>query len=689
MLTLRSFLDGKRLSELQEIHAFWAGAGAAAPADRAAVLEELAAFLRDHARLASRLKLLGEKPLLVLHLLARAEGYTADLPGIITAANGATVEGYEVEAAVRALGRRGFIETSRDRTWAGQGREVYTLPRELAEALAVILMEDGRGPRQVFTLAGHVAALTPARRRRLVAARGGGAPGDEPATVTATLLGEGVGEQALASARSDEVRALLLRAVVECGGVIPRDRYKRDLGAPLRWQRKRWQRFLEEAGLGTVTTLGLADCGIALDGETTVVFAEVVERVFAGLEVDAAGIDRTAAARVDLLTDLSHFLRFAAAHPIRVTHGRAIHRAAYGRILEGVTFREDGLVDRAEVLQVIQSLCSGLGLTETGEDRLLVLTRRGLAWDRTPLHRKVRRVYEHFLDERGAENRDFHGRPLRRLLAARLSTLPVGQWIRLRALPFQARNEYLASLEDEGVRAAYRNRFQYAFEAPREDPRDLVEGLVDWTVERLYLLGVVDIGFQRGEPVALRVTDLGHRLLAGGAPDRAVANGDGVEAATADLHRPLVVNPDFEVLLLPEGDVNEVAHALDRFAVRVRSDEVTRYRLQRDAVERAVVQGMAPADMLTFLEERSRNPLPQNVVYSLREWGARVRFARQREAILLEVDSEDALDRALTLEAVRGLLLERLGPRVAALRAPIVDWKTQEALRSLGVYLRT
>ncbi len=697
MLNLKAFLEGKRVSELQEIHTFWADGNGQAPGRREDLVEGLGAMLRDQARVGARLRLLAEKPLLVLHLLVRAEGYASDLQGLVRASDGAHLEGYEVEAAARALGRRGFLDVLRDRHWTRYGREVYAVPRELAEAASVLLMEDRRGPRQVFTLKGHVEALPPVRLRKLLRARGldEGLSGEPAAALVGRILGDARGPSALAKAPGQDLRDLLLAACRACGGIVPRVRYKRDLGAPVRWQRKRWQRWLEENGLGTVTTLGLGDCGIELEGETTVLFAEVVERVLEGLPVDEGALDRVASARVDLLTDLSHFLRFVGSHGIRVTHGRTIHRAAYGRVLEGLTFREDALVGRTEVFQVVYDLAHALGLVEAGEERLLALTRLGQGWDGVPLPRKVRMVYDRFLDERRPDHRDFHERPLRRLLAGRLAALPAGAWAGLRALPFLARNDYLSGLEEEGVRAAYRNRFQQAFDPPREEPQDLAEALVDWTIGRLYLLGVVEVGFAGQEPAAVRLTDQGRRLLSGepeaedvpGSNGGMGGNGKG-EPGNGAPARPLVVNPDFEILLLPEGDVNEVAHALDGFARRVRSDEVTRYRLEREEVERAVVRGMSAEEILAFLESRSRSPVPQNVAYSIREWGGRVRFARQRDAVLLEVDREDALDRALTLEPVRGLLIARLGPTVAALRSPLSDHRTVEALKALGVHLR-
>ena len=172
MLTLKAYLESKRVSELQEFHTFWADGNGQPPGRREELLTDLGGMLRDQGRVGARLKLLAEKPLLVLHLLVRAEDFAADLPGLVKAADGASIEGYEVEAAARALGRRGFLEVLRDRHWTRYGREVYAVPRELAEAVSVLLMEDRRGPRQVFTLAGHLSALPPARVRRLLKSRG-------------------------------------------------------------------------------------------------------------------------------------------------------------------------------------------------------------------------------------------------------------------------------------------------------------------------------------------------------------------------------------------------------------------------------------------------------------------------------------------------------------------------------------
>jgi hypothetical protein len=254
-------------------------------------------------------------------------------------------------------------------------------------------------------------------------------------------------------------------------------------------------------------------------------------------------------------------------------------------------------------------------------------------------------------------------------------------------VPFLVRNDYLGALEEQGVREQYKNRFQYVYTPPKETPGAVAEGLRDWILSRLYPLGVVEVGLTGERAVAVRLTDLGRRLVRGErltAPEAPASE----QGRAAETGKPLVVNPDFEVILFPDGDVIEVAHRLDRFATRTKSDEVQHYRISRDSVERAVVKGMPAEEILEFLELWSRVGVPQNVAYSIREWAARVAFVRQREVVLVTASTAAAMDAALAIEDVQRLLVEKLSPTAAALRQRIADWKTLEALRALGVYFR-
>jgi hypothetical protein len=677
MLTLTRYLEEKRVSELQEFYAFW-GPGDPPPADKAGLKTALLAMLTDEEIVQKRLRVLSKAPMQLLLVLIRSEDFRADVQSVFYNEQGIVLEHYEVEASARALARRGFIEISRNRNWINYGREVYEVPRELGETVALLLSEERRGPREVFSLAGHLKAKSPQRLRALLRRHGHeGNGGTSAAATVGYLIGTRGARAMIAGLENDRLRELLDRLIADHGGILARTKYEQNPDVPLKWDRKRWQKYLETAGLGTLSNLSLDDFGIRLEGESIVVFHEVVESWFGGASVPEAEFERVAAARIDLLTDLAHFLRFIARNPVRVTQGQRLYRAAHLRVLEGLVFRETALVDRDEILSLIWDIAHGLALVAPDEERILRLTRAGEAWEGRDLLGQVRQIYEWFLKERSPEGRDFHMKKLRRLLCGRLRDSGAAGWRPFLELPFLARNDYLATLEEEGIRERFKNHFQYSYDPPRTTLAFLAADLAEWLVKRMFVLGFVDIGLARDRPLGVRLTDLGLEVL-----------GVDVGAPPANGSSPLVVNPDFEVLVFPEGNVLPVVHTLDRFAVRTQSEEVSRYRIDKDGVERAVSKGMSAEAILAFLSEHSRNPIPQNVEYSIRDWGEKIAFATQREIVLLRVDSETVLDRVLALPGVRDMVVERISPTAAALREMIRDWKTLEEMRVLGVYIR-
>lgn len=690
-LNVETFLGVLRVSELQEMWEFWQN-GTRAPDRRQDLLDALRKSLQDEAVVGARMKVLSDRPREVLVRIVRCDGYRATLPDLVAAGEGSGLEPYEVEAAARALARRGFLRVEHANggdAAPGRGhREVYAMPRDLGDAIAALLLEERRGPRDVFTVAGFLGSVAPSALGDLLE-RLGAESGAEAADAAAAVLAA-IGGDPLATVEEAGLREALRRAALEHGGVLPRAAFDAlSPGAPAA-AGKRLRSWLEGRALGTVTSLRLDEYGIDLGGETVVLFAEVTERILAGATpADPASLDRVEGARVDLLTDLQSFLDLVEESPLRVTQGRSIYRAAQHRILETFVSAREGLLDRERIFGLVYDLAFGLELVEVSDESRLRLTRKGEHWHETDLADKVRAVYGRFLEERLLDGRDFHVRRLRRAVAAALAAAPEGAWLPLDHVPFVIRNGYLGALDEQGVREQYRNRFQYVYTPPRETPAALHEGLRDYVLTRLYALGLADVGISHGVPAAVRMTELGRRLVGGVALGPAPEERSGRERGrVAETARPLVVNPDFEVILFPEGDVNEVAHRLDRFATRTKSDEVAHYRISRDGVERAVVKGMASEEILEFLEMRARVPVPQNVAYSIREWASRVALLRQREVVLLSASTAEALDRALAIEDVQRLLVERLSPTSAALRSRIAEWETLEALRACGVYFR-
>jgi Helicase conserved C-terminal domain len=131
----------------------------------------------------------------------------------------------------------------------------------------------------------------------------------------------------------------------------------------------------------------------------------------------------------------------------------------------------------------------------------------------------------------------------------------------------------------------------------------------------------------------------------------------------------LIVQPNFELVAL--APVSEaLLLRLDRFAERVRLEQIAQYRLTRASVTHAVQVGMPAEEILRVLEEASSGTIPQNVYYSLKEWE---RHARRVELwprmALLEVESEAMLDAFYSDDTARPLLGRRLSPTLAEVAA--------------------
>ena len=486
-LRLEDFLSHRKVAELQEMWGFWQN-GRRSPTRKAELLAPLLEALSDEETVRSRIKILSDRPREVLVRLVRREDYSGGLSDLVERGSGRDLETYEVEAATRALSRRGFLRVSRDRSAGRRGGERYVIPRDLGDLITALLQEDRRGPREIFSLRGHIAASTPPQRRRLLEyAHGAPSESADGEEVAAALVNGSTAVDLLGRMDDVALRDALAPFAASYGGIIPRELLESTLGDGWRWDRRRVQAELERAGLGTVTTLALGDFGIDLGGESVVLFAEVVEAVLDGLRpVDPTSYDRVDTARVDLLTDLQQFLNLVASTPLRVTQGRTIYRAAQHRILEAFIFNEDGLMDREGIFGLVYSLAFGLELVEVTDESRLRLTKKGEAWDSIELTDKVGAIYGRFLEERLPEGRDFHVRRLRRAVAASLAATEAGTFLPLNDVPFRVRNDYLAALQEAGVSDLYSNRFRYTYKPPQETPQELLADLVDYILTRLY-----------------------------------------------------------------------------------------------------------------------------------------------------------------------------------------------------------
>lgn len=130
----------------------------------------------------------------------------------------------------------------------------------------------------------------------------------------------------------------------------------------------------------------------------------------------------------------------------------------------------------------------------------------------------------------------------------------------------------------------------------------------------------------------------------------------------------LIVQPNFDVVVYAPEEHAELLYHVDRFAERISVDRLAIYRLTQASVCAGLQLGLHVDDVIGTLENASRAPLPQNVVFTLRDWARRFEEVHWiRNAGLLEAPDAEALDRWLADPEIGSAVARRLAPTVALL----------------------
>ncbi|HTI15190.1 MAG TPA: helicase-associated domain-containing protein, partial [Dictyobacter sp.] len=159
----------------------------------------------------------------------------------------------------------------------------------------------------------------------------------------------------------------------------------------------------------------------------------------------------------------------------------------------------------------------------------------------------------------------------------------------------------------------------------------------------LNTLGLIDIGYESADTgsrtvhihsIGYRLTDFGAQILTQDANE--------TQTSPSPTHS-LIVQPSFELLLL-QPDMPAL-YSLLPFVQIEQIDLVSRMKLNSTSVRRGLAAGLTIEKIIETLEEHSQKPLPQNVLYSLRDWSKQQASAKVSMNILLEVANEETIKR--------------------------------------------
>jgi len=532
---------------------------------------------------------------------------------------------FDLEAALAALQREGFVWQVKDRRFATDESPCWAVPSELVECVLQCRRKRERQLQDSLTLQGFLDARffrdreaggrngsKPARHTN-GSANGNGAANGKAADHARKIYKLYTLDNAMAQRLGKPpapVAALVTAALQKHGGIAAWDELLRECELADPPDPEFVGKVLEESMIGTVSALDLARIGIQPADRAVVVFHEVALWWLRKRgEEQPPQVAEELACGGDMATNVSRFLRELQQSKVLFTAEGDLFKASQKRIAQTLLPVPGGFVGEEALLDLVYRFCLQRRLIDRRGERALRPTPAGNEFDRAPLAEQVKLLLAHFVEDRSLPGEPFHQTRMRRVLLRLLRRATPMVWQDVAILPFLARNAYLAQIEMQKTEEFFAARFKGGGYTPTETLQQMCWNLLAWVKKRLYPLGLVDVGMHGGRVTALRLSKLGAELL------------DAEPAAKVGGTRStVIVQPDFEVLVFPGEDVHEVVHLFDSFARRTKSDHVHQFRLDRDTVLAGIADGLSGATILQELTDRARVPLPQNVLYSLEEW---------------------------------------------------------------------
>jgi len=649
-LKLRRHLDLATVAELEEFLRFW-GPHERQSSGRGDLVDRLSRLMSDENVVYAKVDLLSEKVRAVLLRLLRKTHYVSDLQGLFRGADGLEMEYYEAEAALTALSRRGFVRVSRGQDWLHYGRAAYAIPLETALVLRGLAGGDRRPLHQVFAHATYRPS-------------GAESAANEPQPPLPASIGEALDDL------PPPLEEIGREAIERYGGILTRHEFAERFGARgVRWESARLLQEFGRRGLGTVGHLDLRTRGLGADDDAIFVFSEAVERYVTERRAEPLVHDAVVTTHGDLVADVRAALDLVRDEAVKVAKEGSVYKTSRARVAERLQFPVQPFLGREEVADRVLGLTRALGLAASNGDGQLAVTGKAEAWAARPLLDRLKEARELLLRDGAETLRSYHLRRIEPILTGLLAD--DGEWWPGTSVAFVARNRYLLSLDAEEA-------------PPGRAPLAVRDGAVtelgraveDVLLKDLFSLGLVDVALRGAEVAGVRLSRLGRRLLLKEPP------------VPATRTKPLIVNPDFEMLVLPEGDVDELLLELDRIAVRERTGEVVHCRLDRGRVERAAVDGTKPDEIVSLLTRHARAELPQNVVYTIRSWCENVRSAVLEEGVLFVASDPSVVQAVLAHPLLKEHVARVVDERTVFFKEQVLERAAVQELRALGIHVR-
>jgi hypothetical protein len=191
---------------------------------------------------------------------------------------------------------------------------------------------------------------------------------------------------------------------------------------------------------------------------------------------------------------------------------------------------------------------------------------------------------------------------------------------------------------------------------------------VQIALETPILLGLVEAAYKGKKLLAVRLTDVGLRVLKNESL-----------APKPKVRDTFFVQPNFEITVFTSEMEYQKLYRLMLLTEPVKTDVVSTFRITDKSIFEAIEIGAREEDLIGFLQNESSKPLPRNVERSITDWTSQTTFTIISDVQLFETHNERDLETLMLMPEFNTYIVRRVGPS-----AVIVTGDMEQ----LGEYLR-
>jgi hypothetical protein len=141
---------------------------------------------------------------------------------------------------------------------------------------------------------------------------------------------------------------------------------------------------------------------------------------------------------------------------------------------------------------------------------------------------------------------------------------------------------------------------------------------------------------------------------------------------TEQIQKSIYINPDFTLVIPTQEVKSDILYHLMSYTDIVKNDLILNAVITRSSVVRAQKRGMSLAVFLRALESNSKNELPQNLDFLLREWSNQTIMVKISHVILMKTSHPEFIDELLLGFAKEGIV-ERISGTHAIIKKDYID----------------